>query len=74
MKDTHHSANIALPIPKQQKSTTQFKKELTELLNHHGWDSMLGTCDFILADNIERYLQNLNIMQEKQKRRSYESF
>lgn len=35
-----------------------FKKELTALLNRYSWDSACETPDYILADYIERCLNN----------------
>lgn len=35
-----------------------FKKELTSLLNRHSWDCVCETPGFILADYIERCLDN----------------
>lgn len=36
-----------------------FKKELTSLLNRHGWDIACETPDYILADYVENCLKNL---------------
>lgn len=36
----------------------EFKKELTSLLNRHGWDDACETPDHILADYVEKCLCN----------------
>ncbi|MBO7715829.1 MAG: hypothetical protein J6S85_19860 [Methanobrevibacter sp.] len=40
---------------------TDFKKELTSLLNKHGWDDACETPDFILAEYVEGCLLNLTV-------------
>lgn len=36
-----------------------FKKELISLLNSYGWDGACEMADYILADYVERCLDNL---------------
>ena len=37
----------------------EFKTELTQLMNKHGWDTITNIPDFILAENVVEYLLNL---------------
>lgn len=37
---------------------SDFKKELTSLLNKYSWDKACETPDYILADYVERCLNN----------------
>lgn len=44
---------------KEEYMNENFKKELISLLNRYGWDGACEMADYILADYVERCLENL---------------
>ena len=52
-----HSDNLTKSTENKDREV-EFKKELTSLLNRHGWDNACETPDHILADYVEKCLCN----------------